>query len=215
MSTVALVIAAYVVGSVPVAYLVGRWRGGVDVRTLGTGNPGAANVWRNVGWVEGAGVALFCAAQGAWPALAARCFGVGEPAAGLCGLAAVAGNCWPAFLGFKGGRGVAASLGLLGALWPLPTAALLILFGLGLLVDHFALSVLVGFAALPIWLWLRGESATTVGLAAAVFGLLLARRLSGIGSDFGAGRSRRSVLAERLLHDRRPGQRLVGPRRPE
>lgn len=114
-------VAAYLLGAVPFAYLVARARG-VDIRTVGSGNVGATNVFRAVG--KGAGVLTFlldaakgyAAAAGLPPALTA----LGVPAdqhwplyGALGGLAAVCGHNWPVYLGFKGGKGVATSAGML------------------------------------------------------------------------------------------------------
>ena len=110
---------AYLAGAVPFAYLVARMRG-VDIRTVGSGNVGATNVFRAVG--KGWGILTFVldAAKGlipalVFPALAARWTGQpAHPALGLAyGAAAIAGHNWPVFLGFKGGKGVPTSAGVL------------------------------------------------------------------------------------------------------
>ncbi len=217
MALVAVAAAAYLVGSVPVGYLVGRWLKGVDLREYGTGNVGASNAWRNIGPAAGVAVALVCAAQGLWPVLLAQWLGYSRLAAGVVGLAGVAGYAWPVFLRFQGGRAVAVSLGVLGGLWPGPVAGLLAAFALGLLIDRYALSMLLGFGALPVFLWLAGESADLVALALGVYLFLLSRRLAGVRADLAAGARPREVVLQRLLHDRRPGQVLVGrrPARPQ
>jgi glycerol-3-phosphate acyltransferase PlsY len=209
---VALALAAYLVGSIPVGYLVGRWRRGIDVREYGTGNPGASNVYRNVGPAEGVGVALACVAQGLWPVLVTRSLGYPALAAGLAGLAAVAGYAWPVFLRFRGGRAVATSVGVLVGLWPGPVAALAAFFALGLLLDRYALAMFVGFAALPVYLWLTGEAPQFVALAIGVYLFLVVRRLSGVQADLRGAQRPAEIVLQRLLHDRRPGQRLVGKR---
>jgi acyl phosphate:glycerol-3-phosphate acyltransferase len=111
-------LASYLLGSVPTAYLVGRARG-VDIRTIGSGNVGATNVFRSVSKTLGVLTFLADALKGFVPAmffplLARRCgaeAGIGFALA-FAGLA-VAGHNWPVFLRFKGGKGVATSAGAL------------------------------------------------------------------------------------------------------
>jgi glycerol-3-phosphate acyltransferase PlsY len=121
----ALVVAgAYFVGSVPTGVLVARARG-VDIQTVGSGNIGATNVARTLGRRAGALVLAIDAAKGALPAgvalwLSAR--GTVDPfVVAAAGVAAVAGHCFPVWLGFRGGKGVATSLGVLVVLDPIAT----------------------------------------------------------------------------------------------
>ncbi|MBI2871819.1 MAG: glycerol-3-phosphate acyltransferase [Chloroflexi bacterium] len=116
-----LVLAGYVVGSAPFAYLVAHARG-VDVLRVGTGNPGAANVFRQVGPVAGVAVFALDAGKAALPVALARVLGVSEWAALLAGTAALVGHWYPVFLRFRGGAGIAPAIGIgLGAL-PVPAA---------------------------------------------------------------------------------------------
>jgi glycerol-3-phosphate acyltransferase PlsY len=114
---VAAVATGYLLGSVPFGLLVSKLAGSTDPRTVGSGNIGATNVTRAGG--RGLGVATLAldALKGALPALAfAR---VSLLAGALAGLAAIAGHCFPAWLRFRGGKGVATFLGVGAALcWP-------------------------------------------------------------------------------------------------
>ena len=105
-----LYVAAYLYGSLPVVYLLGRQRE-VDLKQIGSGNVGATNLMATgspvraiVGW-------LFDASKGAIPALLARRLGFSDEAADLASVCGVAGQCWPLFLGFEGGRGISAYVG--------------------------------------------------------------------------------------------------------
>ena len=121
MIAVAL-LASYLAGSVPFGLLVTRLASGKDVRSVGSGNIGATNVARAAG--RGAAIAtlLLDALKGFLPAMfAARAF-VEPWAAAACGVAAVVGHCWPVWLRFRGGKGVATGLGVALALAP-PAAA--------------------------------------------------------------------------------------------
>lgn len=129
---------AYLAGSIPTAYLAGRLLKGVDLRTVGSGNLGATNVYRNLGVLPAVLVLLGDAAKGALPVLLlpTKIQGVwffeGREALwwGLgCGIAAIAGHAKPIFLLWKGGgKGVATAAGVFGALAPVPFGVALVAF---------------------------------------------------------------------------------------
>jgi len=110
---------AYLLGSVSFAYLITKLIKKTDIRKIGSKNPGAANVFREVGRPWGILVWFFDTTKGALAMLLAakltgnfpRPVGVGIPFLALVGVAAVAGHCWPIFLSFKGGKGAATSGG--------------------------------------------------------------------------------------------------------
>ena len=119
-------LAAYLVGSVPAAYLVARARG-FDILSIGTGNPGAANVFRSVG--RGAGAVVFIAdvLKAALPVALARGLGASEWVALAVGLAALAGHWYPVLLRFRGGAGIAPAVGVAVAMMPVPGAIAIVL----------------------------------------------------------------------------------------
>src|SRR5262245_27811044 len=114
-----LVLAAYLVGSIPVGVLVARGRG-VDLRAAGSGNIGATNVSRLLGNKIGALVLLLDFVKGAAPVAVARAVSPDEWVAVAVGLAAVLGHIFPIWLGFRGGKGVATGTGAVAVLMPLP-----------------------------------------------------------------------------------------------
>jgi acyl phosphate:glycerol-3-phosphate acyltransferase len=122
---------AYLVGAIPFGYLVGQWRG-VDIIKQGSGNIGATNVGRILGWRFGILVFALDFAKGALPAAAGLTIGSirqTEPAVVFgvtAGLAALVGHVFPLYLGFRGGKGVAAGAGVVAVLLPLPTVAALV-----------------------------------------------------------------------------------------
>lgn len=119
---VALALAA-LAGSLPTAWLLVRAVRGEDIRRLHSGNPGASNVRRVLGWPGFLFVFAVDAAKGAVPvALAARA-GWPDAWAGWLGVAAVAGHCWTPWLGWNGGKGVATAAGVFAVLAPLAAAA--------------------------------------------------------------------------------------------
>jgi acyl phosphate:glycerol-3-phosphate acyltransferase len=124
---------AYVVGSIPAAYVAGKSRG-IDLRRHGSGNLGATNVVRTLGWKVGLVVFAFDVAKGVLPVLLLPAWTAGplsrEVVAILCGVAAILGHFRPVFLKFdKGGKGVATAAGVFFALAPLPMLAALAVFG--------------------------------------------------------------------------------------
>lgn len=112
----------YLIGSIPVAYLVTRARGGPDIRTVGSGNVGATNVHRVRGARAAVLTALLDVLKGAVPPLLASASGGGIAASAVAGVAAVAGHLFPVWLGFRGGKGVSTTLGACLA-WAPPVAA--------------------------------------------------------------------------------------------
>lgn len=118
MQNVLLVLLCYIVGSIPFSYIFSRLLGGVDIRSQGTGNVGATNVLRTLGLKIAVASLVGDVLKGAVSAWLG--FFLGGPAlAAICVTAAVAGHCWPVFLGFRGGKGVATWGGALLTLMPL------------------------------------------------------------------------------------------------
>lgn len=142
---------SYLLGSVPTGYLLVRWTGRKDVRDLGSGSTGATNVLRVKGWKTALPVAVFDILKGFLPAfLALKWFG--DPAfAALCGLIAVVGHCYPFSIGFRGGKGVATSLGAYAAiaLWPC-LASLGVFFAAVGLTGYVSLGSILGSIAFPV-----------------------------------------------------------------
>jgi acyl phosphate:glycerol-3-phosphate acyltransferase len=207
---VALLVGAYLLGSVPVGFLVARWRRGIDIRKYGTGNVGASNTFRNVGRWIGVGVAAVNILESALPTLLALSLGYSRVAAGLVGFAAAIGYAWPVFLRFSGGRAVAVTGGVIIALWTIPSVALSLFFIAGMLVKRNPLTMFVGFGVLPIYLWASGRPVGEVILAAVLYAFMMSRRLVGLRRDLrGAGHPWRVAL-NRLVNDRRPGQTEFG-----
>lgn len=149
---------SYLIGSIPFGLLYARVLGGLDVRSVGSGNIGATNVLRAAGKKAAILTLLSDCAKGLVPALMASRMLDNPAAAALCGAAAVLGHNFPVFLGFKGGKGVATSLGVVLALTPwIGFACLLIWLGSAVLWKYSSLAALVVFAAYPVILFARGR----------------------------------------------------------
>lgn len=110
----AAIVVSYAIGTIPSAIVVARAKG-IDITTFGSGNPGASNVARAIGWKYGIVVFAIDAAKGALPAIAALGH---RPTAYLCGAAAILGHIFPLNRKLKGGKGIATGAGVLLALHP-------------------------------------------------------------------------------------------------
>jgi acyl phosphate:glycerol-3-phosphate acyltransferase len=152
----------YLIGSIPVGFLVARVSGGLDIRGKGSGNIGATNVLRTLGLVPAVLTLLGDIAKGYFAVRAAEVLGP-EPAWGAAGaLLAIIGNCWPVFLRFKGGKGVATGLGAFLALTPkaiLPAVAVWIT--LAAAFRYVSLASMLGCVALALGAWAFGYAPTS------------------------------------------------------
>ena len=124
ITTLLFVLLGYSLGSIPIAYLSAKARG-TDIFQVGTGNPGAANVFREVGKGVGSLVLLGDALKGALPVAVSVLFSESYWVGWGVGLAALLGHWFPLWLKFRGGAGLATSIGIGVALLPVPTAIVL------------------------------------------------------------------------------------------
>jgi acyl phosphate:glycerol-3-phosphate acyltransferase len=182
---------AYFLGSIPTGFLMGKARG-IDIRTLGSGNIGATNVLRHLGTPAGIVVLLADAFKG-WVAVAVAskliCGWLYPSASSLerewleivSGLMAVTGHNYTIWLGFKGGKGIATSAGVLLALVPLSLAIVLAIWILVFaLTRYVSLASICGAFALPFATWLTGRSGTLIVITAAMGALAIYKHKANI-----------------------------------
>jgi glycerol-3-phosphate acyltransferase PlsY len=152
------VLIGYLFGSVPFGLLLTKAAGLGDVRSIGSGNIGATNVLRTGNKKIAALTLLLDGLKGAAPVLLLNYFD--EPQAGMiAGLAAMAGHIFPVWLGFKGGKGVATSLGVLfGLYWPLGLIFIALWLGLAFVFRFSSLAGLATSALSPLWAYLLGRT---------------------------------------------------------
>jgi len=197
-----LIMAAYLLGSVPSAYIAGRLLRGVDLRQYGSRSVSGSNVGAHIApwafFLVG-GVDIAKAALPAWVGLQ---WGLGLPSIALVGLAAIVGHNWSLYLGFAGGRGISASIGML--LIIAPWGALLILASLvvGKVFRNVPLWNGLGMMSLPLAAWVLGESQTTVLACLALTTLAMLKRVEANRQPGPPGMNRRRLLLNRLLLDR-------------
>lgn len=204
MGTLGIVI-GYLLGSIPTAYIVGRLRKGVDVRDIGSRNMGAANVMREIGIPEGILVLLIDVAKGAGAILVAQALEVSELWVFGAGFAAVVGHNFPVFAGFRGGRGTAALIGIFLVLAFESTLVTLVIVVIPFFVTlRFPAAVLIGialgflgFALLPLFIWLLEGSLMLVYYALSIDIFMLVRNLSRIRPLLAGGAIKDMTYSER------------------
>jgi glycerol-3-phosphate acyltransferase PlsY len=173
---IAVLAGAYLVGSIPTGLLVARSAGIQDIRQHGSGNIGATNVLRTLGWLHGLAVLALDAAKGSAGVLLARLAGAGQIGQTLAGLFAMAGHLWPVTLRFQGGRGVATSLGLMLVLNPLVAVVSASVFvGVVAVTRYVSLGSMTAALSAVLLLLLRGAPARQVLLCALGAGLIVWR----------------------------------------
>ncbi len=107
-----LILGAYLLGSVPVAYLVAKWSRGIDLRQYGSGSIGVSNLWQSTSKWVAMPIILFDLGKGILVVWIAQLLGLGIAQQVTVGLAAIVGHNWPVFLRFSGGRGALTALGV-------------------------------------------------------------------------------------------------------
>jgi glycerol-3-phosphate acyltransferase PlsY len=166
-------ILSYLVGAIPTSYLAGRIFRGIDLRKHGSGNLGATNLYRTLGWRYAVPVGLFDIAKGAIPVvLFAPQVSSSERVAVACGIAAVIGHVYSVFVRFRGGKGVATAAGVMLGLAPYAILALLVLWALIVFgTGYVSLGSIVAAALLPLAVWILHPAARgllpVIGLVAA------------------------------------------------
>lgn len=170
-----LLAAAYLVGSLPFGLYLTKWVKGIDVREAGSGNIGATNVFRVAG--KPLGIAVFCldVGKGFWPPLVANAIGLSAWWQVGVGLAAIIGHNLSPFLGFKGGKGVATSLGvLLGVAWKIGVTGFVLWSTLVLttgIVSIGSLAAIFSLVPLALLYYPGNHAILTLTAVAAIFSL--------------------------------------------
>jgi len=176
METVGVLLLSYLVGSVPVGLIVGRWVKGIDIRDHGSGNIGFANAWRTLGFGPGIVVFVLDVAKGAVPVLCSKQAGMAPLLVIAAGLLAILGHNFSVFLRFSGGRGVSTSLGVMFGIAP-AVAATALGFWLVLLAitRYISVSSILAAASVPVLMWLSPRIyGSVVALDYCVFALAAA-----------------------------------------
>jgi len=175
------IIIGYLLGSIPTAYIVSRMRKGIDIRNIGSGNMGAANVMRQIGAHEGVFVGLIDIAKGAGAILIAQALNVSELWVFGSGFGALVGHNFPVFAGFKGGRGSATIIGIFLVLAPEAILVTLAIIAIPFFTTRKFMSALfIGFGLLPLFVWLFEGSLPLVRYVLVIDLFMLIRNLPSI-----------------------------------
>lgn len=151
-------ICSYLIGSIPFSYLIPKWIGKIDIRTMGSGNTGTTNVVRTLGMKVGVLAFIGDFLKGIIPALIGLLW-LGELGGIIGGSMAVIGHCYPVWLKFKGGKGVATSAGILIVL--MPDICILLLIGQFIIIaltKYMSLASLLSAVLLPILAFIFSKS---------------------------------------------------------
>jgi glycerol-3-phosphate acyltransferase PlsY len=174
---VLIVLAGFLLGSIPFPYLLTRRRG-VDLRTVGSGNVGATNVLRVSSPATAMTVLALDATKGSLAVWLAGVFGPPPSLAVCAGLAAIAGHVYPPWLGFRGGKGMATTAGVFAMLAPAATAVAALVFailiGLTRVVSVGSIGAIVALP--PLTAWLGGSPVVVMGACAAAAFVALRHR---------------------------------------
>lgn len=203
MVTLAVVLAGYLLGSIPSAYLVARLVKGIDIRDYGSHTVSTSNVLVHVGRAAAVAVAGMDLAKGALPPALALAAGLGLRTAVLAGLAAVVGHNWSIYLRFQGGRGLGASIAMLFVVAWREALVLGVVFVVGSLLGVGPVVALLAILGLPILTWALGEPPEIVAATVAIAIFVILKRL--LANDFLRDvppDRRQEVLRYRLLLDR-------------
>ena len=206
MDIVIGIVAGYLWGGIPTAYLVARYQLGIDIRKYGTGNVGASNVITHVGKQIGFALGLFDGlVKGTGPVLAVALFEGSDWAMVVTGLAAIAGHNWSPYIRFSGGRGVNTTGGVFLGFLLLPEALMIIvvagLWG-GLVRKNSAMWLLLTMLVTPVMAILLNRPDETVIMTMAALILLMVKRLVGNWQRPVEGQPLTRVLFYRLVFDR-------------
>lgn len=197
-----LTLGAYLVGSVPAAYLAAKLSRGIDLRQYGSGQLGVGNLLRTTSKRLATPVAIYDFGKGAMMVWIAQLLGLGIAQQVTAGLATIIGHNWPVFLRFNGGRGVATTLGVAFILMPWGMIVFAALASPTLLLRSSPLPVLVGIAALPLTSWAFDRPlAVTLGLLTLLL-IVVIRRLTAPRTAIATSVSSRELFVNRLLFDR-------------
>jgi acyl phosphate:glycerol-3-phosphate acyltransferase len=186
VSAILAIGAAYLIGAVPVGYLVGRAFGVADIRRHGSGTIGATNVLRTAGWLPAVLTLAGDIAKGylavvTGAALGADAAGSDSGVLAASAVAAVIGNCWSVFLGFRGGKGVATGLGALLKLVPLAVLpAALVWLAVTISFRYVSLGSILAAACAPLGALLLGAPPPFVIATFAVGAIIVARHHANI-----------------------------------
>jgi glycerol-3-phosphate acyltransferase PlsY len=204
MSVASLVVAAYLIGSIPFALILARRWGAPDLRRIGSGNLGAANVLRSSGVLPCVTVMLLDIAKGAGSVMLAQRFDGSGVAPAAAGIAAIVGHVYPVWLKFRGGKGVATACGVFTVLTPAAVPAALAVFVTSVWISKYiSVGSVLASLALPLMAYAIGSPLSVFAAALSTSALIVVRHRTNLGR-LRAGTERR--LGGRIAPGPGPGE---------
>lgn len=203
VEAILLVLGGYLLGSIPTAYLAGKWLRGKDLRRYGSGTVSGSMVYEHVARWAVVPVGLLDVGKATLPAWLAVQLGLGLPVAATAGLAAVAGHNWPIFFRFTGGRGLGTFMGVLLVIFPWGFPWMLGFLAAGWILGDSAPWALVSLVTLPLLAHLIGGPDVVAPATGVMLLLTLGKRLEANRRLLPpTGIDRRRVILRRLFFDR-------------
>jgi|WetSurSiteA1Bulk_404760.scaffolds.fasta_scaffold55415_2 glycerol-3-phosphate acyltransferase PlsY len=151
---ISVILISYLIGSIPTALIISRWRKGVDIRRVGDGNMGARNTFRSLGRKLGVIVALADILKGSFSILITRGFGLDLNWQCISGAAVIAGHDFPIFAHFRGGQGLATTYGTMLVMFPVISLIGFVIYGLVFIISRNSnISASIGFGTIAFYLW--------------------------------------------------------------
>jgi acyl phosphate:glycerol-3-phosphate acyltransferase len=201
--TIIAIVCAYLLGSLPFAYIIARLVKGVDIRQVGTKNMGAMNTFYRIGFGWGVLVLLLDMGKGVLSILVARWLGVDVLYQYITAGVTVIGHMFPVFLGFRGGKGGATVIGILALLMPRAIPLGLGLFVLALLLTRYpTFSYALALSCTPFVAWVGYESGTLVVVSVILLLMVVLRYIPRLLEMRSTGGNWKRVFVRKGLKDR-------------
>lgn len=181
ISDALIVAAGYLAGSIPFAFVVARRLAGVDLRRVGSGNVGAANVLRSASRPAALLVTLLDVGKGAAVASGATWAGASREVCVAAGIAAIVGHIYPVWLHWRGGKGVATACGVFAVLAPRATATAMLVFGVTVWRTRYvSIGSIAAVMLLPLLVWAGGGDTVLLAGSAAAAALIVFKHRTNI-----------------------------------
>lgn len=182
LTTLLVIIPAYLIGAIPTGVILTRLSGAEDIRKVGSGNIGATNVYRTAGRKLGILTLVGDVLKGALPVLAISLSGRFSPeVVAMTAVAAFVGHCYPIYLRFQGGKGIATALGIFLVLSPLSVLVAFFVFaGLFMAFKYISLSSISAAATVPIMVVVQGSNPPLIAASLFMAAVMIWRHRSNI-----------------------------------
>lgn len=195
------ILTGYLVGSIPFSFIIAKIFGKKDIRKVGTKNVGGANVGREVGFIFGVIATLLDMSKGIFSAFLIQKAGFSFKYELISAFFAIIGHCYPLFLNFQGGRGMATALGAMLFFSPRETIISFLVFSPLFFLKEVGLGTLLSFSLLPLLIYFLKKSISLFIFSIGILLFLIFRRIYFIKEDINTKRPFFKSLLNRFLFD--------------